>query len=131
MTLTELRKTYKEAKRYYDQYHNAKPPFQESIFAQQVMALCMEVERLRMIADERNAEYSDYTRMPFGQYKDRRLADVPDEYLQWWRRTNPSREAFVLDWQYAKSADRVIASMKLRLFDYIEHRFNAPEIPEA
>ena len=83
----------------------------------------MEVERLRQIADERNGEYSDYTLMPFGQYKGKRLADIESDYFKWWLSQNPDREKLTEEWRDGNFQAKAIASMKIRLYDYIVDRF--------
>jgi uncharacterized protein (DUF3820 family) len=87
------------------------------------MELCKEVERLRVIADEQNSEFSDYTLMPFGAHKDKRLADVPDDYLHWWFSQHADRPTIILEMDFGPFAQRVQALKNLRLHDYIKRRF--------
>lgn len=90
-------------------------------FAGDVMDLCIEVERLQQIADERNSEYTDFTLMPFGGYIGVKLMDIPDDYLAWLQRTT-NREGVLLETRYGPYAKREHASRKLRLLDYIKRR---------
>ncbi len=115
ITLGQLRKWYKTALK----WKKVQP-----MLCPIIMELCLEVERLRGIADEQNAEYSDFTLMPFGQHKGKRLADVPDDYLRWWLRQNPDRGILVLEHNHGNYANRVNASKKLKLHSYIQERFN-------
>lgn len=112
MTLQTLRTYYKQALRWKD----------TDRFPAMVVELCVEVERLRQIADERNGEYSEYTRMPFGQHKGKKLADVPNEYLKWWL-SKQDRSIITLEYHHGPYKDRAIASMKARLYDYLIERF--------
>lgn len=121
--LQQLRKWYKDAAKYKSGHR----------FALMVMELCVEVERLRQIADEQNSEYSDYTIMPFGKYSKppdgpKKLADVPDDYLEWWFKENGRREVIILEMDYGPYAQRAAALKKLRLHDYIKRRKHDNEI---
>jgi uncharacterized protein (DUF3820 family) len=86
----------------------------------------MEVERLKQIADERHGEYSDYTQLPFGKYKGKRLADVPDDYLRWWIEQH-DRYSMSLDAQYGPQSKRQVARANLKLYDYILRRMEKPD----
>jgi hypothetical protein len=83
----------------------------------------VEVERLRQIADEQNAEFSEYTLMPFGAHKGKKLADVPPDYLKWWISQNGDRSVMVLEARHGNYAVKATAAMKLRLLDYLTIRF--------
>jgi uncharacterized protein (DUF3820 family) len=85
------------------------------------MELCMEVERLRQIADEQNSEYSDYTQMPFGLHKGKKLGDVPEDYLRWWQ-SQQDRSIIMLEYQHGPYSQRATATKKARLYDYIKRR---------
>jgi hypothetical protein len=88
------------------------------------MELCSEVVRLRGIADEKRSEYSDFTQLSFGQHKGRKLADVPNEYLEWWLRQHPDREIIRLETEYGAWGQRAIAKQNLKLYDYVQKRLN-------
>lgn len=92
-----------------------------------VMELCMEIERLQVIADEQNAEFSDYTMMPFGAYKGKRLLDVPKDYFQWWYSKNKDRSIIILEIDHGPFAQRQSAKHKLRLHDYLKQRLASDE----
>jgi hypothetical protein len=93
------------------------------------MELCNEVVRLKAIADEKHGEYSDFTLMPFGRYAKppdgpRKLADVPNEYLEWWLGEHLSREVIALESQYGPHRQRYASKQNLKLYDYIQRRLN-------
>jgi len=122
MTLTQLRQTYRDANKYRLKFATDTQGAGYK-FAGTVLELCLEIERLQMIADEHNSEYSDYSLMPFGKYKCKRMMDVPNDYLQWWMvQPENNRELLVLEYQHGSYKDRAIASMKVRLHDYINRR---------
>lgn len=112
MTLQELRKHYKETLKFKDTHR----------FAAIAHELVAEVLRLRAIADEHNSEYSEYTLMPFGQHKGKKLADVPEDYLKWWF-GKQDRAIITLEYNHGPYKDRAIATMKARLYDYLRERF--------
>jgi hypothetical protein len=112
MTLKTLRNYYKEANKWKN----------TDRFPAMVIELCNEVFRLRMIADERNGEFSEYTLMPFGQHKGKKLLDVPEDYLRWWH-SKQDRGIIILEYHHGPYAQRNVASMKLRLYDYLNTRF--------
>jgi len=123
MTLQQLRKVYREAHTYRTKYAVAGVIDRASEFALTIEQLCLEIERLKRVADEQNSAYSEFTLMPFGQHKCKRLGDVPDDYLRWWEKQN-DRASLQTDVQFGKYGDRMIADMKLRLLDYINKRFS-------
>jgi putative quorum-sensing-regulated virulence factor len=118
MTKTELQ-GYRTAAEKYKNVHR---------FADMVLELCDEIERLRAVADEKNGRYGDYTLIPFGKYKGRRLMDVPDDYLYWWRHQNRDESSIFLDTQYGPFAQRVAAKMKLKLHEYLKVRLNGNQV---
>jgi hypothetical protein len=128
MTLTALRQIYKDANSYRQKFSTDTQSVAH-VLAGTVMELCLEIERLQMIADERNSEYSDYTLMPFGKYKCKRLKDVPNDYLEWWSKQGENdRDLLTLEWHHGTFKDRAIASMKIKLLDYIKHREEQSEV---
>ena len=113
MTKAELTGYRREAKKHVGTHRSA------SI----ILTLCDEVERLTAIADERSNRYGDYTLLPFGAYKGKRLCDVPDDYLKWW--FNATNEAVVrIDTEFGKFPERAAAKQKLKLLEYLKGRFN-------
>ena len=88
-------------------------------FARMLLEACDEVERLHAIADERHGAFSDFTLMPFGKHRGDRLADVPDDYLQWWLQ-QPGNDGSVIgtEAQFSQYPERAIAQQKLKLYDY-------------
>ena len=119
MTRAEL-KTYRSFGIRYKNSHRS---------AQMILALCDEVERLTAVADERTGRYGDYTLLPFGKHKGRRLMDVPDDYLRWWREQNADEASIRLDTQYGPYPDRAAAKMKLKLHEYLKTRLNGNQVP--
>ena len=119
MTLTEIKKYRQEARRWKNT-HRA---------AQTILKLCDELERLHPIADERKAAFSDFSLMPFGAYKrsHTKLGDVPDDYLRWWLSQNPDPSGLSIDAEFGKFPERMVARQKLKLFTYIQERFNGNE----
>lgn len=96
-------------------------------YAAMIVELCLEVERLKQIADEQNSEYSDYTLMTFGKYGKppegpKKLADVPNEYLEWWFNKNSDRNIIILEMDHGPFQQRAVAIKKLRLHDYIKRK---------
>lgn len=114
MTLTEIRQYRKEAQKWKESHRAATV----------ILKLCDELERLHPIADERNAAFSDFSLMPFGAHKRVKLGDVPDEYLKWWLSQNPNPDALSLDAEFGEFPKRMVARQKIKLFTYIQERFN-------
>jgi uncharacterized protein (DUF3820 family) len=83
-----------------------------------------ELERLRAIADEKQGVFSDFTLMPFGEHRNKMLADVPERYLRWWLGQNPDRGVIQLEVQCNTFPKKAIAQQKLKLHDYLKARFD-------
>jgi len=97
-------------------------------FARMLLEACDEVERLRMIADERNGVFSDFTLMPFGKrYRGWKLGDIPDDHFEWWLR-QPQNDlgAIQSEAQFSEYPERAIAQQKLKFYDYAIRRVGEP-----
>jgi hypothetical protein len=114
MTLADIRAYRAHAKR-----HLKECP----AFARLLLQTCDEIERLRAIADEKHGAFSDFTLMPFGKHRGQKLADVPDDYLEWWLRNNSDRSAIEVGTRFGAFAEKAVAQQKLKLFDYLSQRF--------
>jgi hypothetical protein len=103
--------------------------------ANMVVELCEEVRRLRDLHTARKAkkgeDLDDDCLVGFGQYRDERLADVPDDYLIWWRSKNKI-DSLSIDAQFAPDwAKRMIAKKNLKLYEYICKRVGRGEDPAS
>ena len=85
--------------------------------------LCDEVERLQGIADERFGQYTDFTLMPFGKHKGKQLAQIPDDYFEWWL-IGKNRNIIKLESEHSTYPKRSFAQQSLKLYDYVIERFN-------
>jgi hypothetical protein len=92
-------------------------------YAEVILELCDEIERLQGVTDEKHGNYTNFTLMPFGVHKGKKLVDLPDDYIQWWRGMNPDRGAIQVERDFGKFSERRIAEQKLKLFDYFNQRF--------
>jgi hypothetical protein len=78
----------------------------------------------KLAAADKYGPYDDGTPMPFGKYKGERLADVPDDYLNWWFDKNRDRSAIILEMDYGSWPQRASAAKKLRLHDYLKASYD-------
>src|SRR5262245_60366376 len=118
MTLQELKRWRIEAKRW------SKSEYGRQEWAERIVVLCEEVQRLSALVDENEARYGDYTRMPFGKHKGEQLGLVPDDYLAWWLRKNGDRGILELEARHGVGARKFIGQRSLKLYDYLVERFN-------
>lgn len=123
--------TSKQLENYYQRAMKRLP----SPSAGMVVELVEEVRRLRDLHTKRKArrgeDLDDDCEITFGEYAGERLADVPDEYLLWWRSQNRV-DGLAIDAKFAAQPKKAIAQQKLRLYEYITKRVATPEpIPEA
>jgi len=83
-----------------------------------------ELIRLRAAMVDKRGPLTDDSLCPFGQYKDERLGDVPDEYLRWWFRENSDRSILELEVHCLGYPKKAIAIQKLKLHDYLKFRWH-------
>jgi len=126
MKLQTLRQYWKEANKYLTKHAATGIQPKANQFANMVLELAVEVERLRQIADEEHAVMSEYSLMPFGKYArpplgPRKLADVPKDYLKWWLANNPDRGVILLEIQHGEYAKRAMAVKALRMWDFLKN----------
>jgi len=90
-----------------------------------IVELVEEVRRLRELRTARKArkgeDFDDDCIMPFGQYKGETLADIPDDYLIWWRSKNPLKD-LLIDARIGGYPAKPIAQLKLRIYEYATKR---------
>ena len=98
-----------------------------------IMELVEEVRRLRDLHTKRKAArgepLDDDCEMSFGEFKGERLADVPDDYLIWWRSQNHVDDLNI-DAQFGQQPAKAIAKQKLRLYEYITKRVRTETAPD-
>ena len=103
--------------------------------AAMVIELVEEVRRLRDLHTKRKArrgeDLDDDCEISFGEYAGERLADVPDDYLVWWRSQN-RLDSLTVDASFGQQPAKAIAKQRLRLYEYICKRVgnNGREIQE-
>jgi hypothetical protein len=86
-----------------------------------IVELVEEVRRLRDLRTARKArrgeDFDDDCIMPFGQYKGETMADIPDDYLIYWRDRNRLGE-ILCDIELGRQPAKAIAQLKLRIYEY-------------
>jgi hypothetical protein len=99
-----------------------------------IVELVEEVQRLRALHTKRRArrgeDLDDDCEMMFGQYQGERLADLPDDYLIYWRSENPI-DSLSIDAQFGQQPQKAIAQLKLRLHRYIAARIGQTDNGEV
>jgi hypothetical protein len=84
-----------------------------------------ELSTLRLKVSDKHGPLDGSSPCPFGkEYKGEPLGQVPDSWLRWWF-DQQDRDTILNEMDFDPSwAKRKSAFKKLRLFDYLEQRFN-------
>jgi uncharacterized protein (DUF3820 family) len=77
---------------------------------------------LQGVADEKQGAYTNYTLMPFGAHKGKKLIDMKDDYFDWTQRKYSDRGLVGLDVQFGSFAKKRRAEQILKLLDYADRR---------
>ena len=91
--------------------------------AEIMLELCEEIERLQGVTDEKHGAFTNYTLMPWGAHKGKKLGDIEDDYFVWLQRKHPDRGVVGLDAQFGSFQKKRTAEQILKLLDYAARRF--------
>jgi hypothetical protein len=82
------------------------------------------INRLRVELTDKKGPITKNSACPFGYYKGQCMSEVPDSYLRWWLSQNKDRSVIEMEVQYHGYPKKAIAIKKLKLWDYLQARFN-------